>query len=79
MEIMESEGSRILVIGGTGYIGKYIVKASVLLGHPTYVYSRKLTPQTSPSKKDLIHQFQSMGVTIVHVSNKHYFLCYNYF
>ncbi|POO00181.1 Hopanoid-associated sugar epimerase [Trema orientale] len=63
---MESEASRILVIGGTGYIGKYIVKASVLLGHPTYIYSRKLTPQTYSSKRDLLYQFQSMGVTIVH-------------
>ena len=61
------EGSKILVIGGSGYIGKYMVKASVSLGHPTYVYSRQLTPHSSPSKRELIQQFQSIGVTIVYV------------
>ena len=64
---MASELSKILVIGGSGYIGKYIVMASVLMGHQTYVYSRNLTPQTSPSKTKLLSQFQSMGVTIVYV------------
>ncbi|KAF3445377.1 hypothetical protein FNV43_RR10553 [Rhamnella rubrinervis] len=57
---------RILIFGGTGYIGKHMVKASILLGHPTYVYSRPCTPHTSPSKLDLLHDFQSMGVTLVH-------------
>ncbi|GKB09231.1 isoflavone reductase [Tanacetum coccineum] len=28
--------SKILVVGGTGYIGKRIVKASLAQGHPTY-------------------------------------------
>ncbi|KAF3445388.1 hypothetical protein FNV43_RR10564 [Rhamnella rubrinervis] len=64
---MDSAGKfRILIFGGTGYIGKHMVKASILLGHPTYVYSRPRTPQTSPSKLDLLHDFQSMGVTLVH-------------
>ncbi|KAL5776322.1 hypothetical protein ACOSP7_009248 [Xanthoceras sorbifolium] len=33
---MESELSKILIFGGTGYLGKYLVKASVLLGHKTF-------------------------------------------
>ncbi|GKB18920.1 isoflavone reductase [Tanacetum coccineum] len=33
--------SKILVVGGTGYIGKRIVKASLDQGHPTYVFMRR--------------------------------------
>ncbi|KAI3920572.1 hypothetical protein MKW92_036012 [Papaver armeniacum] len=32
--------SKVLVVGGTGYIGKRIVKASLKQGHPTYVLRR---------------------------------------
>ncbi|KAL4570442.1 hypothetical protein LXL04_026094 [Taraxacum kok-saghyz] len=32
--------NRILVVGGTGYIGKRIVKASLAQGHPTFVLKR---------------------------------------
>ncbi|KAK2979900.1 hypothetical protein RJ640_020142 [Escallonia rubra] len=53
-------GSKILIFGGTGYIGKHMVKASVKLGHPTYVYSR-----SNSAKTDLLEEFQSLGVTIV--------------
>ncbi|XP_050268555.1 eugenol synthase 1-like isoform X1 [Quercus robur] len=62
---MKNEKSKILVFGGTGYIGNYMVKASIFLGHPTYVYARPITPQTTPSKIDLHKYLQSMGVTIV--------------
>ena len=61
------EKSKILIFGGTGYIGKFMVKASIFLGHPTYVYARPITPQTNPSKMDLDKDFQSVGVTIVQV------------
>ncbi|KAK2972585.1 hypothetical protein RJ640_020138 [Escallonia rubra] len=53
-------GSKVLIFGGTGYIGKHMVKASVKLGHPTYVYSRP-----NSAKTDLLEEFQSLGVTIV--------------
>ncbi|GAY65780.1 hypothetical protein CUMW_243670 [Citrus unshiu] len=33
----------ILSIGGTGYIGKFIVEASVKAGHPTFVLVREST------------------------------------
>ncbi|KAK1589069.1 hypothetical protein Q3G72_030192 [Acer saccharum] len=62
---MESELSKIVIFGGTGYIGKYMVKASVLLGHKTFVYARPITPHTTPSKLQLHKEFHSMGVTIV--------------
>jgi nucleoside-diphosphate-sugar epimerase len=31
------EESHVLVLGATGYIGKYIAKASAQLGHPTFI------------------------------------------
>ncbi|XP_057973547.1 eugenol synthase 1-like [Malania oleifera] len=72
----EEEGSRsksrILIFGGTGYIGSYMVKASVSMGHPTFVYSRPISPQTTPSKLDLRRDFLSMGVTIFHGELKDY-------
>ncbi|RVX10189.1 Eugenol synthase 1 [Vitis vinifera] len=42
-----------------------MVKASVKMGHPIYVYSRPMTPQTHPSKIELLKEFQSMDVNIV--------------
>ncbi|KAK1587898.1 hypothetical protein Q3G72_018046 [Acer saccharum] len=62
---MESELSKIVIFGGTGYIGKYMVKASVFLGHQTFVYARPITPHTTPTKLQLHKEFHSMDVTIV--------------
>ncbi|KAB1219423.1 Eugenol synthase 1 [Morella rubra] len=62
---MENETSKILIFGGTGYIGQYMVKASISLGHPTYVYARPITPQTTPSKIDIHRELQSMGANFV--------------
>ncbi|XP_076938319.1 isoflavone reductase homolog [Bidens hawaiensis] len=38
---MKTSKSKILVVGGTGYFGKRIVKASLAQGHPTYVLMRR--------------------------------------
>ena len=65
---MENEKSKILIFGGTGYLGKYMVKASVSMGHKTYVYARPITTQSSPAKISIHKEFQAMGVTIVQVS-----------
>ncbi|XP_062165300.1 isoeugenol synthase 1-like [Alnus glutinosa] len=62
---MENEKSKILIFGGTGYIGNHLARASCLLGHPTYVYARPLTPQTTPSKLELHKELHSMGTTFV--------------
>ncbi|KAJ4980337.1 hypothetical protein NE237_031174 [Protea cynaroides] len=35
--------SKILIIGGTGYIGKFIVEASLKSGHPTFALVREST------------------------------------
>ncbi|KAI4328660.1 hypothetical protein L6164_020996 [Bauhinia variegata] len=64
---MASEKSKILVFGGTGYIGKYMVKASISLGHQTLVHSRPINHKTSPSKIKLCQEFISMGATLIHI------------
>ncbi|KAK0581115.1 hypothetical protein LWI29_010168 [Acer saccharum] len=56
--------SKILFIGGTGYIGKYIVEASVLAGHPTFVLVRESTLSGS-SKARVIKTFKSLGVNFI--------------
>ncbi|EXB62509.1 hypothetical protein L484_008312 [Morus notabilis] len=60
----ESGASKELGFGGTGHIGSYVAKASVSLGHPTYVYSRDLTPETPPPKKEILQHFESIGGTL---------------
>jgi hypothetical protein len=57
--------SRILVLGATGSIGRFIALAGPSLGHSTFALVR---PQTVSSKPELIHSLQSAGVTILHVS-----------
>ncbi|WOG96175.1 hypothetical protein DCAR_0415506 [Daucus carota subsp. sativus] len=57
--------TKILIVGGTGNMGKFIVETSAKLGHPTFVLVREAT-LTDPSKLQLIDSFKSLGVTIVH-------------
>ncbi|KAJ8772508.1 hypothetical protein K2173_027685 [Erythroxylum novogranatense] len=58
-----ADKSKILIIGGTGYIGKFIVEASVKEGHPTFVLVRE---STVSAKGHLLEKFKNLGVTIVH-------------
>ncbi|KAK4804925.1 hypothetical protein SAY86_004742 [Trapa natans] len=60
-----AEKSRILVIGGTGYIGKFVVEASAKAGHPTFALVRETTA-SDPVKGQLVEKFKSLGVTVVH-------------
>ncbi|KAL6346892.1 hypothetical protein AAG906_003009 [Vitis piasezkii] len=60
-----SEKSKILIIGGTGYIGKFIVAASARSGHPTFALVRESTV-SNPSKSEIIESFKSSGVTLVY-------------
>ncbi|XP_047957141.1 isoflavone reductase-like protein [Salvia hispanica] len=55
---------KILIIGGTGYIGKFIVEASAKSGHPTFALLREAT-LSDPTKAQLIHSFKNSGVTIL--------------
>ncbi|KAK7406724.1 hypothetical protein VNO78_08354 [Psophocarpus tetragonolobus] len=57
--------SKILVLGGTGYIGKFIVKASAEAGHPTFALVRETT-LSHPEKSKLIETFKTSGVTLLY-------------
>ncbi|XP_071733674.1 eugenol synthase 1-like [Rutidosis leptorrhynchoides] len=59
-----SDKSKILIIGGTGYIGKFIVEASAKAGHPTFVLVREST-LSDPSKSSLLGSFKNSGVTFI--------------
>jgi uncharacterized protein YbjT (DUF2867 family) len=72
---MEANKNKILVFGGTGYIGKYMVKASISLGYPTFVYTHPIHSKTPTSKIQLCKEFNSMGVTIVEASLNYFYLC----
>ncbi|KAH9319891.1 hypothetical protein KI387_021660, partial [Taxus chinensis] len=63
--------SRILIIGGTGYIGHHITKASLAQGHPTFLLVREST-SSNPDKAELLQSFKSLGATIVHGSIEDY-------
>ncbi|KAF7847229.1 hypothetical protein BT93_L3172 [Corymbia citriodora subsp. variegata] len=56
--------SRVLVIGGTGCIGKFIVEASTKAGHPTFALVREPT-LSDPAKAGIIERFKSLGVNLV--------------
>ncbi|XVE80254.1 hypothetical protein DITRI_Ditri14bG0125000 [Diplodiscus trichospermus] len=62
---MGSEKRKIMIFGGTGYLGKYMVKACVSMGHFTYAYTRPLKPNQDDSKLELLKEFESMGVCII--------------
>ncbi|XP_023533158.1 isoflavone reductase homolog PCBER-like [Cucurbita pepo subsp. pepo] len=55
---------KVLIIGGTGYIGKFIVEASAKAGHPTYALVRESTLADS-AKSSIIDNFRSLGVNFL--------------
>nr|XP_023910627.1 isoflavone reductase-like protein [Quercus suber] len=57
--------SKVLIIGGTGYIGKFIVEASAKAGHPTFALVRESTV-SDPVKGKIVENFKNLGVTLVH-------------
>ncbi|GAB4847447.1 Eugenol synthase 1 [Ancistrocladus abbreviatus] len=59
-----SAKSRILIIGGSGYIGKYIAEASAKAGHPTFALLREATI-SNPSKSSLIQSFRNHGILMI--------------
>ncbi|XP_058780740.1 phenylcoumaran benzylic ether reductase Betv6-like [Vicia villosa] len=56
--------SKILFIGGTGYIGKHLVEASAKVGHPTFALVRETT-LSNPAKANLLNHFKTLGVNLV--------------
>ncbi|CAO2209261.1 unnamed protein product [Urochloa humidicola] len=55
------EKKRVLVIGGTGHIGKHIVAAGARLGHPTVVLVREFE-QYDPVKAQLLNSWVNSGL-----------------
>nr|CAB3472564.1 unnamed protein product [Digitaria exilis] len=56
---------RILVIGGTGRLGRHIVAASARLSHHTSALVRDTSP-SDPTKAALLQSFRDLGVELVH-------------
>lgn len=61
-----AEKSRILIVGATGYIGKFILEASVKAGHPTFALVREST-LSDPNKAEMLDNFKSSGITLIPV------------
>ncbi|KAK1389837.1 Phenylcoumaran benzylic ether reductase [Heracleum sosnowskyi] len=60
-----AEKSKILVIGATGYIGKFLAETAANLGHQTFALVRE-SAVSDPVKGKLIESFKSSGVTIIY-------------
>lgn len=63
-----AQNLKVLVIGATGYIGKFVVEASAQAGHPTFALVRQSTLADS-AKSSIIHNFRNLGVNFVFVSS----------
>ena len=59
--------SKVLVVGGTGYLGRRIVRASLAQGHPTYVLQR---PEIGLDidKLQMLLSFKKIGARLVEAS-----------
>ncbi|KAL4581704.1 hypothetical protein LXL04_006231 [Taraxacum kok-saghyz] len=69
---MKMSKSKILVVGGTGYIGKRIVKASLAQGHPTFVLMRpdiaRLIEGSFSDHQSLVDAVKQVDVVICTIS-----------
>ncbi|XP_020098160.1 isoflavone reductase-like protein isoform X2 [Ananas comosus] len=65
MEKISENKSKILVIGATGMIGRFLVSASIKAGHPTFMLVRTNTVATDHDKAKLVEDFKSRGVVVV--------------
>ena len=57
---------KVLVVGGTGYIGRRIVKASLAQGYPTYILQRPATEiGLDIEKLEMLLSFKKQGAHLV--------------
>ena len=68
------EKSRVLIIGGSGFLGKFIAEASIQAGHPTFVLVRDST-LSHPHKSQLIQSFRDQRIVLLQVSSN--LLCFS--
>lgn len=62
------ELSKILIIGATGRVGQHIAKASLALGHPTFLLLRDSPTPDQPmnsQRQELINSFKDLGAVIL--------------
>ncbi|GLJ35049.1 hypothetical protein SUGI_0705370 [Cryptomeria japonica] len=64
-ERWEGGKNRILIIGGTGYLGKYMAKASISLNYPTYVLVRPESLAPNSSRAGKLQELTDMGIRIL--------------
>jgi len=57
--------ARILIVGGTGYLGRRLVRASLALGHPTYVLARPEAIGIDIEKLQMLNSFQNAGAHLL--------------
>jgi uncharacterized protein YbjT (DUF2867 family) len=59
-----SHVAKILVIGATGYVGKYMVEASIKANHPTFALIREST-LSNPAKSQELDGLKNLGVNFL--------------
>ncbi|KAK3444003.1 hypothetical protein EUGRSUZ_B04038 [Eucalyptus grandis] len=64
-----AEKSKMMVIGGTRYIGKFVMKVSAKSGHPTFALMRE-SALSDPTKACIIEDFKSSNINIFQVSTQ---------
>lgn len=80
--VSAAKNGRILIVGATGFIGRFVAEASLDAGQPTYVLIRP--GPLDPSKADIIKSLKDRGAIILHVCvcvcvNKYRCLCFPLF
>lgn len=63
-QLKSATKGRVLVVGGTGFIGQFVAEASLYAGRPTYVLLR--SSSCSNSKAKTIKALQEKGAIMVH-------------
>ncbi|KAK1663503.1 hypothetical protein QYE76_051662 [Lolium multiflorum] len=58
--------SRVLVIGGTGNIGRHLVTGSLNAGHPTTVLARPATVSSDSDKAKFLNSLKARGASVVY-------------
>ncbi|CAJ1932259.1 unnamed protein product [Sphenostylis stenocarpa] len=59
-----SAANKILIIGGTGFMGQFVTRASLAFGYPTFLLLRP--ESVSPPKAAIVKTFQEKGAKVIH-------------
>ena len=66
MDVIVGEKDKVLIIGATGYLGRRLVKASMDLGHPTFVLYRPEVASDA-EKVQMLIGFKMQGAKLLQV------------